>query len=427
MITPEFLNEIMYAVEDRLIDVDNYILQRIAKRIMKSFENDEGNLIIPSTRYDIQKLLNSGIMYEEIQEAVADMLPEIQGAVRDAFYHSAAEITKQNLKLAKQIADLEGLASVDVPKWEQIGITSKASELQMTEFEIRQLEAAYDRTMGTIRNMTRTTANTTNQAFINSVDKAYMKAAVQGISVQTAVIDSIREMSAQGVECVTFGGKKVRVESAIATAVRTGVNQANGDIVLTRCAEMGVQYVKTSAHMGARVTKYDDFRTHAKWQGRVFSLNYDRSELARYAAKIADEKGFEWLAEMRRSLKDKSKKQYPDFVEECGYGDVQGICGANCRHSFYPYYPGIQTDDDSRPDLEANEERFRLDQKQRLMERKIREAKRILSGIKAAGGKEQEFIDAKRQAKARLYDLTEKYLDFCKSNNLKPRNMSLKV
>ena len=32
---------------------------------------------------------------------------------------------------------------------------------------------------------------------------------------------------------------------------------------------------------------------------------------------------------------------YPDFIESTGYSDVAGLCGANCRHSFMPFYPGI--------------------------------------------------------------------------------------
>jgi len=34
-------------------------------------------------------------------------------------------------------------------------------------------------------------------------------------------------------------------------------------------------------------------------------------------------------------------EEYPNFIESCRLGDVQGILGANCRHSFSPFYPGI--------------------------------------------------------------------------------------
>ena len=31
------------------------------------------------------------------------------------------------------------------------------------------------------------------------------------------------------------------------------------------------------------------------------------------------------------------------FIETTGYGLVDGLHGANCRHSYSPYYPGIST------------------------------------------------------------------------------------
>jgi len=36
-------------------------------------------------------------------------------------------------------------------------------------------------------------------------------------------------------------------------------------------------------------------------------------------------------------------EKYPDFIETTGYGLVDGLHGANCRHSFSPFYPGIST------------------------------------------------------------------------------------
>ena len=47
MITPDYLNEIMYGVEDRLSEVNEYLLRTIIKRIMATFENGDGELFIP--------------------------------------------------------------------------------------------------------------------------------------------------------------------------------------------------------------------------------------------------------------------------------------------------------------------------------------------------------------------------------------------
>ena len=42
-------------------------------------------------------------------------------------------------------------------------------------------------------------------------------------------------------------------------------------------------------------------------------------------------------------------KRYENFYKATGYGTVEGLGGANCRHSFYPYFEG------SKPSLTRQE------------------------------------------------------------------------
>ena len=65
--------------------------------------------------------------------------------------------------------------------------------------------------------------------------------------------------------------------------------------------------VEVTAHEGARPT-------HAVWQGRVYH---------RGGAVVQD------------------GERYEDFEAATGYGTGPGLCGWNCRHNFYPFYPGI--------------------------------------------------------------------------------------
>ena len=429
MITPEYLNEIMYGVEDRVSEVNEYLLRTIIKRIMATFENGDGELFIPSTIADMRKLMAQGVLYEDIQQAVQKSLPEIEGAIKDAFYQSAAEIVNQNNQMAIRIVEANNLHEVALPDFQKAGITPYASELNMTKTEIRRLESAYKRTRGEMRNLTKTTALKAQMSYVNACDRAYMKVQ-SGVSVQKAVVEAIKEVSDRGIEVVDYRlGKSDRIEVAIARAVRTGVNQANADIVLTRCAEMGVNFVKVSSHLGARVTGVNDYTNHSWWQGRVYSLNWDNSALLDYSKAISEtENGFEWLAQMRAALIEKTKQyNFPDFIETTGYGDILGLCGINCKHSFYPFHPELQEDTDDRPDLEENEKRYKLEQKARAMERAIRKTKRELAGLKASGRNDDEFKAEKKRVRDLLYKQSEAYMKFCKDNNITPRNMSLKV
>lgn len=425
MITPEYLNEIMYAMQDKLIYIDNYLLSKIVKRILKAYSIGK-ELFIPATMSDMRKLIDAGVLYEDIELALQKALPTMQGLIKDCFYEAAYEITMQNADIAAQICKIEGFPVV-VPDYSKVGITNKAEKLGLTPVEIRHLETAYRRTCGTVKNFTRTTARVTQQIYINACDTAYMKC-TQGVSVQAAVVEAIKELSDKGIQCISFGGKQENMEVAVARAVRTGINQANAEIVLTRCAEMGVSYVKTSAHLGARVTPADDYTNHSWWQGRVYSVDWKNPITSEFASQInVTSEEFQWLNDMRNYMQTVPKKNYPDFIETCGYGDIQGICGINCRHSFYPYYPDVQTDDDSRPDLDENRKRYELDQKQRAMERAIRKTKKRLNALSTIDRTEEEFLTEKKKTKDLLKQQSDKYMDFCKKNGLKPRNMSLKV
>ena len=86
------------------------------------------------------------------------------------------------------------------------------------------------------------------------------------------------------------------------------------------------------------------------------------------------------------SLSGKSKK-YPPFYRETGYGSVDGLCGANCKHDFGIYVEGQQLRYERDPDGgdEKREERYQAEQKQRELERGIRAAKREATALEAAG------------------------------------------
>jgi hypothetical protein len=140
--------------------------------------------------------------------------------------------------------------------------------------------------------------------------------------------------------------------------VLTGVAQTTGQLQVNRAQEMGVDLVQTSAHAGSRPT-------HAVWQGRIFS-------------------------------RSGSSSKYPPFVESTGYGKVDGLCGINCRHSFYPFFEGYSDNAYTAKDrkeladktvkLNGDEvSQYEASQRQRQIEREIRNWKRQSSALEAAG------------------------------------------
>ncbi|MDY2848609.1 MAG: phage minor capsid protein, partial [Oscillospiraceae bacterium] len=123
-------------------------------------------------------------------------------------------------------------------------------------------------------------------------------------------------------------------------------NKTAGDMQLDLASEMGCDLVEVTSHLGARPS-------HAEWQGQVYSIS------------------------------GKNPKYKPFSVT--GYGTGDGLCGWNCRHSFYPYFEGL-SERASIPKFTAEEnlEMYENQQQQRAYERAIRKSKRELAGIDSA-------------------------------------------
>lgn len=441
MLTPEYLTRIVEATQEKVSEVNAYLVARIARRIKELFESTGKVDISPSSISDIKKQIASGKVYEDVQSEIEKKLPGIQREVKRAFYDAAGKISYDNTVFTEKVVEIEqeqgNLLDIELPKatkLERIGIPEDASKLNMTPKEIRVLESAYKRTNGEIYNLTRTCAGEAQRDFIEACDRAFFRVK-RGVSIDTAIMDAINEVASKGITTVHYGRRNDSIESAIARAVRTGVNQANGDIVLTRCAEMGVSHVLVSQHAGARVTKRDDYTNHSLWQGKVYRVEWGHPTLAQYEPTMQEiqenSSSFSFLDKIKGFFQSKSdNSKYQDFITECGYGQMLGICGINCRHSFGAFYPGVNINTNKPINQKLNEEKYNLEQKQRGMEREIRKTKRIKSAIEASELEGEEFTDRIREINRLIKDQVASYNIFCAEHadkGIKPINWRLKV
>ena len=225
------------------------------------------------------------------------------------------------------------------------------------------LDAGSRQTNGTWQNLTATTANTVTGAFERTLDAAWGKVSTGAFDYKTAVKQAVDSL-ADDLPVVTYpSGHTDTLEVAARRAVLTGVNQTAGKLQLARMDEMGAEFVETSAHGGARPS-------HAEWQGRRFH---------------------------RGGPVDYNGRHYPDFEETTGYGTGAGLCGWNCRHSFWPCYPDLGdpptwTVESLRQlnarDIEYNGKlytRYEISQMQRARERNVRRCKKRYLAEDAAG------------------------------------------
>lgn len=227
------------------------------------------------------------------------------------------------------------------------------------------MQAGYEKTAGTFRNLTLTTARTATHQFEQALDRAYMQITLGGMDYNTAIRSTIKQLSAEGVGAIRYPtGRTDTIEVAVRRAVVTGVNQTALKLQDARADEMGADLVEVSAHAGARPS-------HAQWQGGIYS---------------------------RRG---KSRK-YPDFVKATGYGTGAGLGGWNCSHSFRPWFEGMSRTYDKAllkeyqaKDYEYNGVKmteYEALQEQRKIERNIRRWKREQNALQAAGLDSSEGI-----------------------------------
>ena len=119
-------------------------------------------------------------------------------------------------------------------------------------------------------------------------------------------------------------------------------------MTVERMERDGVEPVEVSSH--------EDSPSHRAWQGRCYSLSGERVV---------------------------GGVRYPDLASSTGYGSMDGLLGANCRHGFGPYRheaPRAYEPNPKHPSGLPGSEVYEYEQKQRHIERQIREAKRELRG-----------------------------------------------
>lgn len=244
------------------------------------------------------------------------------------------------------------------------------------------LNAGYQQTAGTFHNLTATTANTVSGQFEAALDRAHLKVSSGAFDYKSAIKSAVDSL-ADTMKYVTYPtGHTDTLEVAARRAVLTGVNQTGAKLQVARADEMGVEFFETTAHGGARPS-------HAEWQGRQFH---------------------------RGGAVDYMGKHYPDFEAATGYGTGAGLCGWNCRHTFFAIFPELgpapawtQADLEAlnARDIEYNGgkyTRYEISQMQRARERTVRKYKRRYLAEDAAGADTTASAVKLRQARQELAD-----------------------
>lgn len=374
MNTPSYLLHAVEPAEEIAEQLHQDILNRIIERILIRFERGDDYILTTTDKWNIELLQDAGYLLEDIQKDLAAATGKMQTEIAEAMEDAGVRTLEYDDKIYRG-AGLDPVPLVQSPRL------------------IAIMQRDYEATLGEWVNFTRTTANAAQQTFIQACDKAYHQAMTGLISPAQAVKEALADIVNDGVIVRYPSGHTDTIETATTRAVRTGISQASAHIQESRMDEFEVDLVLVSSHMGARPE-------HAAWQGKIYS---------------------------RSGASD----EYQDFVTATGYGSVTGLCGANCRHSFGPWFDGMENPFEQY-DSEENQKQYELEQRQRTLERRIRDTKRQVqnwdTARQAARGSFKDLIEKEYQRKAALLQKQNKaYNDFCESTGQKKRDDRIRI
>lgn len=373
MLKPSYLLHATEPAEEIAEQLHQDILNRIIERILIRFQRGDDYVLTAVDKWQIETLQQAGFLLSDIQAEIAKATGMMQTEIAEAMEDAGVKALEYDDRIYRSA----GLDPQDITQSPHL---------------IRLMQRDFEATFHDWENFTGTTAGAAQQAFIDACDKAYHQAVSGMISPSQAVAEALEDLILKGVTVDYPTGHSDTIETATARAVRTGISQASAHIQLARMDEFDVDLVIVSSHMGARPE-------HAAWQGKIYS---------------------------------RTGNGYPDFEDSTQYGSVTGLCGANCRHSFGPYFEGNENPYDSY-DTEENKKQYELEQRQRELERRIRNTKRETACWKTSLDLEEDPLKIEKFQKkyerraALLQRQNEAYNKFCEENGLKKRSERIRI
>ena len=387
--TPEYLQAAPGYLISLYEDFEADVLNDLCRRLQLS------GTVTESALNQIRVLQQQGRSFPYIEKRLRQLTGSSQREI-DRMFDEAVE---RNAAYYREVID-RSVITAPQSDWEQMLIQQTDAIRRQTQAEFRNLTQS----MGfAIREGSKVKFYGIAEAYQRILDKAFLKVSSGAFDYNTAIRGAVRELTDSGVQMVHYAsGWHNRVDVAARRAVMTGITQLSGRYTEQSMEFLDTRYVETTAHSGARnIQGPNGWEAHTEWQGKWFywSKNGERDPLGRY----------------------------PDFIQKTGYGYGSGLCGWNCRHSFFAVVPGINEPSYTAGELKNIDpppftyqgreyDAYAATQKQRQIEAKMRELKRRLIGEKASSDEKYYTATA-----TRLNRLSEEYKAFSKAAGLRPQ------
>ena len=205
---------------------------------------------------------------------------------------------------------------------------------------------------------------------------------ITGVSSwNTAVRHATQRMKDGGITgFIDHAGRHWDAETYVAMDVRTTMFNTGRAAVWETNEGFGNDLYIVSYHNGARPLCYD-------WQNKVISANNVSRDVADLDGNVV----------------------HVYAQNETTYGEPAGLFGINCKHYPTPFVPGVSAVRGQVQDKAENDKQYAESQKQRALERNLREQKRDLEMLKAQGADEDIIRAQREKVRAASKDIE----DFC--------------
>ena len=366
---PKEMEHLPLQLEKMFLELQNRIMRDVVRRIKKT------GGITSTADYQLNRIQIIGNSTEFIESEIK----RLSGLTDPELWEIYDTVIEKDYTRTKEIYEQVNAHFTPYEDNEQMQTWAKAI-LSQTKHEIQNIT----RSMGFALDYGGKKVFTPfSEYYQKYLDRACMDIVTGAFDYNTVLRRVVKEMTASGIRTVNYAsGYGNRAPVAVRRAVMTGVHQLAAQINEQVAKDLGTDTYEVTWHAGHRPSHW--------WGGNV----YTKQEL----------------------------------ISICRLGEVDGLCGANCKHSYFAFVDGVSvrtyTSEQLR-EMEANEQvarsyqgksynAYEAQQRQRTLENRMRKQRSDIDLLKK-GKASQLDIQA---AQAKYLNTLREYQGFSKKMEL---------
>lgn len=321
-------------------ELEEELIEIVIKRLKKGTNNKKD-----LTQWQFEKLQDLGLINAQTIKKIAEASKRTEKEVSEAFQVGPNEVIQQVDKASQKPRKVPKTNIDQIIK----GYANQAkTQLNMTGEGMGLWTYGSQDMIQKYRRVIERTASFVNTG-IHTLEQAVQRAS--------------QEILTEGLKTTMYdkNGRQIALDSYVRTVMKTNLARTYDEVRKEHMEDYGMHHVVVGSLVGAR-------EACSKIQGQVVDL--------RPVEEVPE--GSEY-----RSIYD------PYW--EAHYKEAGGHHGVNCRHPHFPFIPGVNTNNQPQYDEELNRQVSEDQQKQRSLERQIREYKKHLKVAQEFGN--QKDID----------------------------------